>query len=278
MRYRPILPVAAGALAAVHVLNILTGVPLLRQAEVAALLLLAAYALTARPPDLPWALPVAFAVPVVDAWITMPAEPADRGWQVLRTDAVDPTLGFVTGLRLSWAALLLVLILLLTGRWRDARPGRSALTGAVLAATLVVGYAAVRLAEIHFAVRATQRASPGDTGPSAVATVGAVLAPLVLAVGALVLAALLAGRRHRIAASGAVLLVLVAVTHLDVALDALSLPSAAGQGVLLTAVYQANASLPASGPAVLAAVEVAAYLLLVVGLVGRHPGRAEPVS
>ncbi|WP_196222457.1 hypothetical protein [Micromonospora sp. CP22] len=58
MRYRPILPAAAGALAAVHVLGILTGVPLLRQAEVAALLLLLAYALTARLPVRPaWRLP-----------------------------------------------------------------------------------------------------------------------------------------------------------------------------------------------------------------------------
>ncbi|NGM12205.1 hypothetical protein ENC19_05665 [Verrucosispora sp. CWR15] len=278
MRYRPILPAAAGALAAAHVLGILTGVPLLRQAEVAALLLLAAYALTARSPDLPWALPVALTVLVVDAWITMPAEPADREWQVLRPGAVDPTLGFVTGLRLSWAALFLVLILLLTGRWRDARPGRFALAGAVLAATLVVGYAAVRLVEIHFAVRATQSPGPGDTGPSGVATVGAMLAPLALAVGAVVLAALLAGRRHRIAAGGAVLLVLVAVTHLDAALASLSLPSAAGPGVLLTAAFRANASLPASGPAVFAAVELAAYLLLVVGLLGRHSKRAEPVG
>ncbi len=71
---------------------------------------------------------------------------------------------------------------------------------------------------------------------------------------------------------------LVAVTHLDAALASLSLPSAAGPGVLLTAAFRANASLPASGPAVFAAVELAAYLLLVVGLLGRHSKRAEPVG
>ncbi|MBQ1025946.1 hypothetical protein [Micromonospora sp. C95] len=278
MRYRPILPVLAGALAAVHVLGILTGVPLLRQAEVAALLLLTAYALTARRPGRSWALPVALTALVVEAWIMMPADPADRGWQVLRPGAVDPTLGFVTGLRLSWAALLLVLILLLTGLRRDARPGRFALAGAVLAATLVVGYAAVRLAEIHFAVSESGRSGPGDTSPSGAAAVGAMLAPLALAVGALVLAVLLAGRRRRVAAGGAVLLALVALTHLDTALTALALPRYAERGVLLSAAFQANASLPASGPAVFAAVELAAYLLLVVGLVGRHPPRVEPVS
>ncbi|MFF5215627.1 hypothetical protein [Micromonospora sp. NPDC000442] len=278
MRYRPILPAAAGALAAVHVLGILTGVPLLRQAEVAALLLLLAYALTVRPPGRPWAVPMALTVLVVEAWTTMPADPADRKWQVLRPGAVDPTLGFVTGLRLSWAPLVLVLILLWSTRWRDARPGRPALAGAVLAATLVAAYAVVQLVEIHLAVRAAQRLSPGSGGPSDVEVAAAMLAPLALAFGALVLTALLTGRRHLLAAGGAVLLVLVALTHLDAALASLSLPPYTARGALLTAAFHANASLPAAGPAVLLAVELAAYLLLVVGLVARHEQRVEPAG
>ncbi|GIJ08763.1 hypothetical protein ACFFMR_01610 [Micromonospora andamanensis] len=267
MRYRPILPAAAGALAVVHVAGILTAVSLLRQAELAALLLLSVYALTARPPARPWAVPVALTALVADAWATMPAESADRGWQVLRPGAADPTLGFVTGLRLSWAALVFVLVLLLTVRWREARPSRPALAGTVLAAVLVTGYAAVRLVEIQRAVR--------DAQPD-LAVTAAVLAPLTLALGALVLAALLTGRRQRLAAGGATLLALVALTYLDAALALTQLPSYLERGTVFTAAFQGTERLPALGPAVVAAVELSAYLLLVVGVSARQAVPAGP--
>ncbi|MTK01332.1 hypothetical protein [Micromonospora sp. CP22] len=102
------------------------------------------------------------------------------------------------------------------------------------------------------------------------------LVPLALAFGSLVLTALLAEHRHRLAAGAAVLLVPVALTYLDIALESLTLPPYAGRGVLVTAASHAAASLPAVGPAVLAGAELVAYLLLVVGLVGRYPQRAEP--
>ncbi|GIJ19605.1 hypothetical protein [Micromonospora lutea] len=265
MRYRPILPTAAGALAAVHVVGILTGVPLLRQAEVAALLLLVVYALTARPRSRPWVVPLALTVLVVDAFATMP--PAGTGrLQVLRSGPADLTLGFLTGLRMSWAALAFVLVLLVAMRWREARPNRLVLTGATLAAALVAGYAVLRLVEVHLAVREAQRVHPGYGGPTGVEVTAAVLAPLVVAFGTIVLAVLLAGCRRRLAASGAALLALVALSQLDAALAPLPLPSYVDRGALFTSAFHANTSVPAPGPAVAAAIELAAYLLLVVGL------------
>ncbi|GIJ77382.1 hypothetical protein SAMN05443287_105264 [Micromonospora phaseoli] len=279
MRYRPILPAAAGTLAVVHVVGILTGLPLLREAEVAALLLLSAYALTARPSPRPWGVPVALAVLVVDAWITMQADPAVRSWQVLRPGSVDLTTGFATGLRLTWACLVLVLVLVVTERRHAARPGLRVIGGAVLAAVLVSGYAVARLLDVHLAAWEPSGADSG--GPSWMETIAAaglaVLAPLALAFGAIVLAALLAGGGRRFAAGGAALLALVALPHLDAALAPLPLPYAE-RGTPFTAAFQATALLPAPGPAAVTAVELAALLLLVVGLCARHAERAEPGS
>ncbi|MFV2101705.1 hypothetical protein [Micromonospora sp. LOL_024] len=281
MRYRPVLPAAAGFLAAVHVVGIGTGVPLLRQAEVAALLLLAAYALTARAPFPVWAVPLALTVLVIDAVATMPvAERQDR--QMMKPGPVDATVEFVTGLRLSWAALVVVLVLMLTVRRREARPGRGVLVGAGLAVALVTGHTAVRLVGIHLTLREAERLGPGTAGPSGVdlaRLVPAVLAPLALVVGALVLVALLAGHRRRLAAGGAALLALVALTQLDGVLGTVWLPlHTLERGYLFSFTFHSGGSFAAPGVAVAVAAELTAYLLLVVGLCASREQRAEAVG
>ncbi|WP_223884493.1 hypothetical protein [Micromonospora craniellae] len=86
-----------------------------------------------------------------------------------------------------------------------------------------------------------------------------------LALGAIVLAALLFGRGYRLAAVGVALLAPAALLHLDAALGMVPLPYSADRGSIFTAIG-ATTSLPAPVPALPAAVELAAYLLLVAGL------------
>ncbi|MFY1574457.1 hypothetical protein ACN26Z_06165 [Verrucosispora sp. WMMD703] len=314
MRYRAILPTAAGILATVHVLGTLTGVALLRQAEVLALLLLAAYALTglraglgpemsADAPDNP-ALPgespmpsaafgmpvshfgvaVALAALVVDAWITMPTAGPGH-WAFMEAGRPDPFQEVIAALVANWAALAFVMVLVLTvllGPNRPVRLGRPVRVAAVLAGVLVTGYAAARLIGVHLELAAARRQRPGlgdDSGERIVATGVAALVPLALALGAIVLVVLLHAQRRRLATSGAVLLVLIALTRIDVVCDSLPLPlHLLGRGSLFTAASQAAPGLDAPGPAVVVALELAAYLLLVVGLRARRPQRAGPVS
>ncbi|MBQ1053009.1 hypothetical protein KBX50_31735 [Micromonospora sp. C51] len=314
MRYRAILPTAAGILATVHVLGTFTGVALLRQAEVLALLLLAAYALTglraglgpemsAGTPDNPalpgespmpsaasgmpvshWGVPVALTALVVDAWITMPTAGPGH-WAFIEAGRPDPTQEVIAALVANWAALAFVMALVLTvwlGPGRAVRLGRPVRVAAVLAGVLVTGYAAAHLIGTHLELAEARRQRPGlgdDSGEQIVATGTAALVPLALALGAIVLVVLLHAQRRRLATSGAVLLVLLALTRIDVVFDSLPLPlHLMGRGSLFTAASQPAPGLAAPEPAVVVALELAAYLLLVVGLRARRPQRAGPVS
>ncbi|WBB56513.1 hypothetical protein [Verrucosispora sp. WMMD573] len=314
MRYRAILPTAAGILAAVHVLGTVTGVALLRQAEVLALLLLAAYALTglragldpemsAGAPDSPalpgkspmpsaasrmrvshWGMPVALAALVVDAWIAMPTAGPGH-WAFMVAGRPDPTEEVIAALVANWAALVFVVVLALTVRLGSNRPvrlGRPVRVAAVLAGVLVTGYATARLIGAHLELAEARRQRPGlgdDSGEQIVATGVAASLPLALALGAIVLVVLLYEQRRRLATSGAVLLVLVALTRIDVVYGALPVPlDLMSRGSLFTAAADPAPGLAAPRPAALVALELAAYLLLVLGLRARRPQRAGPVS
>ncbi len=155
MRLRPLLLSAAGAVAAAHVGGVLMAAPILRQAEVLALVLLLAYALLAGLPSPRWAMPVALAALVVDAVRTMPPDPADRRfWYVIRPGPPSDLTGELhEGLDLAWAALLVVLVLTLVAGRHAGRPSRRVLVGTALVAATVVGYVLLGMAEVHFATR-----------------------------------------------------------------------------------------------------------------------------
>ncbi|MFJ6954508.1 hypothetical protein ACISRB_24095, partial [Micromonospora aurantiaca] len=92
---------------------------------------------------------------------------------------------------------------------------------------------------------------------------------------ALALAALLAGRGRRLAATGAALLAVLALPLLDAAIEAVRLPVSA-DGTALFAWYAITPTIAMPQPmtALTAVVELAAYLLLVAGLTGAD--RAAP--
>ncbi|MEU4793449.1 hypothetical protein AB0F95_27455, partial [Micromonospora tulbaghiae] len=198
----------------------------------------------------------------------------------------DVTAGFDAAFAGSWAALVAVAVLLVAFRGRGRRRH---LIAAALAATPVVGYAAVRIADIGVAVAASTRVvevrtettltrvgGPGyDQADVVPALVLAVLPPLALALAALVLAVLLAGRGRRLAATGAALLAVLALPLLDAGIEAVYLPGSADSTALF-AWYAITPTrmLPQPVAALTAAVELAAYLLLVAGLTGA--GRAAP--
>jgi hypothetical protein len=292
-RVRPRLPrlvalLAAALLAAGHVLGVLTARPLLRSAEVLALLLLLAYALPAELPAPRWALPAALAAPVVDAVRTMPrAQPVTSGWTVYGALPVeiDVWSAFGEGLRATWAGTAFAVVLLLwlaTGGERARRPvpavrDRAALAGGALAVVLVAGYALVRVVQVWRAL-VDPRGGYGDPDPVEAATaVGlAVVAPLLLALASLVAAVVLARRARWLAAGGAALLAAVALPSLDAALTAAPMPFAAYDGALFAwFAITPTLSMPAPVPASTAAVELTAYALMVVGLVrvGADAGR-----
>ncbi|GIJ28630.1 hypothetical protein Vqi01_37920 [Micromonospora qiuiae] len=284
MRFRSLLLSAAGTLAAAHVVGVLTDAPILRQAEVAALVLLLAYALLAGPPSPRWAVPVALAVLVVDAVRTMPPDPAPGyHWQVFRYEPLDLSGEFRAGLELTWAALVFVLVLALMA-WRCAGrtsaaanaggPSRRVQVGAVLAGGLVVSYAAIRLLHRHRNARPSWAGGLSDTELDAAVLVP----PLALVLGAIALAAMLIGQGRRLAACGAGLLALAAMFHLDAAMALgprwlSSYP--ADPGVVFTEVFVFTPTL-ATVPALTSAAELAGYLLVVAGLRVAAGGGAQP--
>ncbi|WP_435232967.1 hypothetical protein [Micromonospora aurantiaca (nom. illeg.)] len=287
MRRAPLLLILAAVSAVAHVVGVLTAAPLWRGAEVLSLALLLAYAVAAGLPAPRWAVPAALVPLIVDAVRTMPAEPGagDVGWTVYGSDdsAVDRTAGFDAALAGSWAALVAVAVLLLAYRGRGRRRH---LIAAAVAAAPVVGYAAVRVTDIGVAAGTrvvetrttlTRVDSPGyhDQADVVPALVLAVLPPLALALAALALAVLLAGRGRRLAATGAALLAVLALPLLDAAIEAVRLPVSA-DGTALFAWYAITPTIAMPQPmtALTAVVELAAYLLLVAGLTGAD--RAAP--
>ncbi|MGY4910281.1 hypothetical protein [Micromonospora aurantiaca (nom. illeg.)] len=258
MRRAPLLLILAAGSAVAHVAGVLVAAPLWRGAEVLSLALLLGYAVAAGLPAPRWAVPAALVPLIVDAVRTMPAEPGagDVGWTVYGSgdSGFDVTAGFDAALAASWAALVAVAVLLVAYRGRGRRRH---LIAAVVAAAPVLGYAAVRVADVVPAL------------------VLAVLPPLALALAALALAVLLAGRARRLAATGAALLAVLALPLLDAALAAVPHPLEA-DGTALFAWYAITptTAMPQPVAALTAVVELAAYLLLVAGLTGAD--RAAP--
>ncbi|MGC4900354.1 hypothetical protein ACLQ2Y_13560 [Micromonospora echinospora] len=290
MRRAPLLLILAAVCAVAHVVGVLVAAPLWRGAEVLSLALLLAYAVAAGLPAPRWAVPVALAPLLVDAVRTMPAGAGagDAGWVVYGSgdSAFDRTAGFDAAFAGSWAALVAVAVLLVAFRGRGRR---RRLIAAAVAAAPVVGYAAVRAADIGVAVAASNRVvetrtrttltrgeGPGYDHVDVVpALVLAVLPPLALALAALALAVLLAGRGRRLAATGAALLAVLTLPLLDAALAAVPHPFEA-DGTALFAWYAIppTSAMPQPVAALTAAAELAAYLLLVAGVTGAD--RAAP--
>ncbi|MDG4801947.1 hypothetical protein [Micromonospora sp. WMMD980] len=270
---RPLLLIAAAAAcAALHVAGVLVAHPVWRGAEVLCLALLLAYAVAGGLPAPRWVVPAALAVLLADAIRTMPAAPGggDFGWRVIDgSDPVDVTAGVEAGLTAGWAALTAT-VLLLVG-WRGRLRRRPAAFAGV-AALPILGYAAVRVADIRHHLVADD--APYPSGPDVTdvtsAMVLAVLPALALAVAALVLAALLAGRGRRLAAAGAAVLALVALRLIDASIEAVPVSHFAGDGTALFAWHAITptAAMPQPVGALTVAVELTAYLLLVAGLAG----------
>jgi len=272
---------AAAACGTLHAAGVLTANPVWRYAEVASIGLLLACTVLSRQP---WMVPVAFAVLLVDAVATVP--PGAPHGVYLSPDAGPPS-AFAQGLRLCWAPLAAV-VLLLVG-WRRGGWHRRAVVTALTAAALVVGYAVVRVVDVSRAVHNGR--GPADGVGDVIL---AVLAPVALALAAVALAAAPAGRdgeegplpirgtlgRGPSFAAGAVLLVVVALAHLDAAIGAVPLPPhAAGRTSLSAALpLTPTPSMPYPLAALTAAVELAAYLLLVVGLAGGRPRAVADLS
>ncbi|MFI7075998.1 hypothetical protein ACIBO1_01730 [Micromonospora sp. NPDC049903] len=275
MRPRWILLAGVVVLVVLHVLGLLTAVPIFRPAELVALSVLVVYALLMGAPAHRWAVPLAFVAPVVDAYRTMPADPSDgRQWQVFRPGPLDLDIAFDTGLRATWASLVVVLVLTLVVLRGRERPGRRVVAGAAAAAAVVTGYVVVLVVRVHLAGRDTESRRIGDDGWAGT-EISAASAPFLLALAAIGLAALLLGRGRsspagwggrRLAVAGAVLLVPAALLHLDATLGMLPLPYPSGDGIFLTAGITAGPTLAAPVPALTAAVELTAYLLLAAGL------------
>ncbi|MBU8859815.1 MULTISPECIES: hypothetical protein [unclassified Micromonospora] len=282
----PLLLILAAVSAVAHVVGVLVAAPLWRGAEVLGLALLLAYAVAAGLPAPRWAVPAALVPLLVDAARTMPAEPGagEFGWVVYGSgdSAFDSTAGFDAAFAGSWAALVAVAVLLVAFRGRGRRRH---LIAAAVAAAPVVGYAAVRVTGIGTAVAASTRVvevrtestltrvgGPGhDQADVVPALVLAVLPPLALALAALALAVLLAGRGRRLAATGAALLAMLALPLLDAAIEAVPLPYSVDSTALF-AWYAVTPTrmLPQPVPALVAVVELSAYLLLVAGLTRSH--------
>ncbi|MFI5836219.1 hypothetical protein ACIA5A_21345 [Micromonospora sp. NPDC051300] len=272
---RPLLLIAAAVCAALHAVGVLVAHPVWRGAEVLSLALLLAYALAGGLPWPRWPVPAALAVLLVDAIRTMPAAPGSGGfgWRVLDgNEPVDVTAGMEAGLSAGGAALAATVLLLVGWRGRPRR--RPALLTGV-AALPVVGYAAVRVADIRreLAAEADSYSGGPDLTDVTSAMILAVLPALALAVAALALAALLAGRGRKLAAIGAVVLALVALPLIDASITALWLREE-GTPLFAWHAITPTSAMPQPVPALTVAVELTAYLLLVAGLTGAD--RAEP--
>ncbi|WP_412743909.1 hypothetical protein [Krasilnikovia sp. MM14-A1004] len=269
------------ACAIAHAVGILFAHPLVRYAELLSLGLLLGYAFVTGLHAPRWAVPSAFAVLLIDAIRTLPAESGGHGygWQVLqRATEVDPAPGFASGVALTWASLTAITLLLLA--WRRGGWHRRTVAGAAVAACLVIGYAAVRVIDIGHDLRARdlRYSDAPDTARTMTAVVAAVVPATALGLTAIALAAALAGHRRRLAAAGAALLAVVALPHLDASIGAVPLPLYAGDSTALFAWHAIAPTLAMRQPvpALTAAVELTAYLLLAVGLSRAHPTAGPP--
>lgn len=290
VRLRPPLIGTAAVLAATHVLGVLFGDPPLRHAEVLALLVLAGYALLGELPEPRWVVPAALLVLVVEAYRTAPADIGDGSDQFLAVapDGYSPPPVMLTdGLDLTWAALAASLLLLWAGRrWPAAYhqpvPRRGpVVTGTVLAVLLLTAYPAVRLSEFALDLSAGEQSTSASTDPVSAAVVRAgsvMLAPLVLGLAAICLTAVLFRRSRVIAALGAALLAVAALPQFDLALAKADLPVYAGPPSALAISFAITPSplIAAPLPALAAAIELAAYVFLAVGLT--RTGRREKTA
>ncbi|MGC5029877.1 hypothetical protein [Micromonospora sp. DT229] len=287
MRPRSLLLPSAGLLLAVHVVGVLTSAPILRHAEVLAVALILAYALVVGLPSPLWVVPAGLVVVAVDAWSTMPVDPADAGyrWHVLEPGPPPKfTEGLWTGLELTWAALVFVLLLAFVnrpagrrvtagGRPRTDRPASGRLViGLLLAAGAMLGYAVFRAVEVRRNTMEIELADQHDGQPGIGVLAAAVLAPLALALAALLLAVLLLRQGRWRATGGAVLLVVAALFHIDAALAPYTLlPLSPARGTVFTGVVVSPILVMA--PALAVAAELTGYLLLVAGLRPDRPVR-----
>ncbi|SCL23534.1 hypothetical protein GA0074692_1598 [Micromonospora pallida] len=280
MRPEKPLLTAAATCAALHAVGILVAEPVWRYAEVLSLGLLLAYAVVSGLPTPRWAVPTALTLLLVDAFLTLPADPtADRSdWQFLAPGptGVDTWSGFASGLTLCWAPLTAVAVLLLA--WRHVGWHRRTAAVAAVVAALVTGYAIVRVVDVWLVARSESRPSAFgvDAADPVIAVPLAVLPPLALGLSALALATVLAGHGRWLASAGAMVLVLVALPHLDASIGAVPRPLYAGEAFVEFAwqTIPPSRSMPQPVPALTAAVELTSYLLLVAGLTGfRRPAR-----
>lgn len=285
VRPGPILLTSAVLFAATHVAGVLIGGTVWRYAEPAAGALLLACAVLCGPPKPRWALPAALTVLLADALRTLPADPgAAVGARYVLTpsgpESRGVTFALERALEACWAPLVAAVLLLIAFR-RGGRPSRAVSATAAVVAALITGYAVVRVVAVASALR------PGTSAPvsssagseSAAGVALAVLPAVALGLVAVALAALLAGVGRRLAAAGASLLAVAALPYIDGALAVVPLPYGAGvreglfSGVLLTG----TPAMPGLMPALTAALELTAVVLLVAGLAGalrRRPAMA----
>ncbi|MGC4897242.1 hypothetical protein [Micromonospora sp. DT31] len=284
MRRAPLLLALAAVCAVAHVGGVLAAAPIWRGAEVLSLALLLAYAIAAGLPAPRWAVPAALVPLLIDAVRTMPAAegPREYGWTRYEplNRGVDVTGGFDAALTACWATLVAVAVLLVALRGGGRRRH---LVAAAVAAAPIIGYAAVRIVDVGSVVvaatgsliveihsRSSLERVDGagvDRATTMATLLLVVLPPLALALGALALAVLLAGRGRRLAAAGAALLAVVALPLLDGSLSAASY-SEGSTALFAWYAIAPTPAMPAPVAALTAAVELAAYLLIVAGLSG----------
>lgn len=282
MRPRPILLTVAVSCAALHVAGVLTARPIWRYAEVTSVGLLIAYAMLSRSPSSRWALWAALAVVLVDTVRTVPSaqDSFGHGGMLVPDSGLETPSAFESGLSLCWPSLTAVSVLLVA--WCRGGWHRRAAAPAVVGAALLTGYAVVRVVGTSRALAAQPPHAAGDdVAESMMAVSTAIMPPLVLGLAALALAAVLAGHGRRLASIGAALLALVALPLMDACIAAVPMPLFAGSDYAMFAwdAITPTVSIPQPMPALTAAVELTAYLLLVVGLTDLPgPTRASPAG
>ncbi|HLL69192.1 MAG TPA: hypothetical protein VK453_26290 [Micromonosporaceae bacterium] len=284
MRSRRLLLAAAAACAAAHTVGTLFAHPVWRYAEVCSLALLLVCAAVSRPPAVSWAVPAALSLLLVNAVRTIPADPATAGygWQVhtfRAGDEIDTTSGFEAGLTACWASLTAVALLL--GAWRRGGWRGPTRAGGVVLASLVTGYAVVRIIDVCLALRAESEwyANAIDPADAVSAVILAVLPALALALTALALATALAGHGRRLASIGAVLLAVASLPLLDGSISAVLLPFGDRTALFTWDAITPTLSMPQPVAALTVALELTAYLLLAAGLTAvRDPTRAAPTE
>ena len=272
MRSRLILLTAAASSAALHVAGVLTANPIWRYAEVLSIGLLLAYAIISRSQSSRWVLWVALAVLFVDAVRTMPAARGSDsygGMVLVPGPSIDTPSAFESGLSLCWPLVTAACVLLVA--WRRGGWHLQTVAPAVVGAALIIGYAVFRVVSIWRDVAADPPRATGTDEAETMALSTAVLPPLVLGITALALAAALAGHGRRLASIGAALLALMALPLLDTCIGMAPIPLSVSSDHALFAWHAITPtlSIPQPMPALTAAVELTAYLLLVAGLTDR---------